>query len=396
MRKVGKDRPYRVAIVGGGIGGLTAAVALHQRGFEVEVYERSSKLEEVGAGLQVGPNGVKVIRALGLWDQFNKIAFQPVNQVSIQWDDASLRHRTPLKAMAEKEYGAPYTTLHRAHLHELLRNALPQRAIHLNANCVGATSTEHNAVARFADGREVEADALIGADGIRSAIRAQLFGADNPRFTEQMCWRCMVPMERVPTRIGPGLSVALAHDEYHGWIGPNGHVICYPIGDGSVLNIFAGHVTDQWVEESWSVPSSTDELLAAYDGWNEALLGMFRCVQHVYKWGIYDRDPIPQWTKGRVTLLGDAAHPTMPTLAQGGNMAIEDGYVLGRNLDRHRDDIHAALKGYVAERQPRTARVTLQSRQQFANNRKVPPPPFLDRTWIFTFDATKQPEPQLA
>ena len=390
------DRPYRVAIVGGGIGGLTAAVALHQRGFEVDVYERSPKLEEVGAGLQVGPNGVKVIRALGLWDKFSKVAFRPATQVSIKWDDASQRHRTPLKGVAERDYGAPHTTLHRAHLHELLRNQLPERAIHLNSNCVGASSTEDSAVARFADGLEVEADVVIGADGIRSAIRAQLFGADNPRFTEQMCWRCMVPMERVPTHIGPGLSVELARDDYHGWIGPNGHVICYPIGDGSMLNIFAGHVTDEWVEESWSAPSSQEELLAAYEGWNEALLEMFRNVRHVFKWGIYDRDPIPQWTKGRVTLLGDAAHPTMPTLAQGGNMAIEDGYVLGRNLDRHRDDIHAALKGYVAERQPRTARVTLQSREQFMNNRKVPPPPFLDRTWIFTFDATKEPEAQPA
>jgi salicylate hydroxylase len=207
-----------------------------------------------------------------------------------------------------------------------------------------------------------------------------------------MCWRCMVPMERVPTRIGPGLSVELAHGEYFGWIGPNGHVICYPIGDGSVLNIFAGHVTDQWVEESWSAPSSQEEMLDAYAGWNDALLSMYRHVHHVYKWGIYDRDPVPQWTKGRVTLLGDAAHPTMPTLAQGGNMAIEDGYVLARNLVRHREDIDAALAAYVAERQPRTARITLQSRQQFANNRKVPPPPFLDRNWIFTFDATKEPE----
>ena len=390
------NRPYRVVIVGGGIGGLTAAVALHQRGFEVEVYERSPRLEEVGAGLQVGPNGVKVIRALGLGEKFKKFAFQPGSQVSIKWDDASLRHRTPLKEVAEQEYGAPHTTLHRAHLHGLLCQSLPERAIHLNSNCVGAVSTEDSAVARFADGREVEADAVIGADGIRSAIRAQLFGADNPRFTEQMCWRCMVPMERVPTRIGPGLSVELARDDYHGWIGPNGHVICYPIGDGSMLNIFAGHVTEEWVEESWSAPSTQEELLAAYEGWNEALLDMFRNVRHVFKWGIYDRDPIPQWTKGRVTLLGDAAHPTMPTLAQGGNMAIEDGYVLGRNLDRHRDDIHAALRGYVAERQPRTARVTLQSRTQFENNRKVPPPPFLDRTWIFTYDVTKEPEAQPA
>jgi salicylate hydroxylase len=222
-----------------------------------------------------------------------------------------------------------------------------------------------------------------------------MFGADKPRFTEMMCWRCMVPMEKVPRRVGPGGSVELVPGEYFGWIGPNGHVICYPIGQGETLNIFAGHVTDQWVEESWSMRSSQQELLDAYAGWNEALLGMFREVDDVYKWGIYDRDPLPQWTQGRVTLLGDAAHPTMPTLAQGGNMAIEDGYVLGRNLVRHGDDVNAALNAYVAERQPRTARITMQSRQQFANNRKVPPPPFLDRTWIFTFDATREPEPAL-
>src|SRR5262245_40715058 len=354
-------RPLRVAVIGGGIGGLGAAVALSQRGFDVQVYERSSKLEEVGAGLQVGPNAVKVLYALGLKEALHRNAFEPTNMVSIKWDDGSLRHRVPLKATATASYGAPYMTAHRAHIHGMLREALPEGVITLGATCVGAYTKGEIGVARFADGREIEADAVIGADGIRSVIRAQLFGADNPRFTEMMCWRCMVPMEHVPTRIGPGGSVEIAHGEYFGWIGPNGHVICYPIGRGETLNIFAGHVTDQWVEESWSVPSSQEELLEAKAGWNEALLGMFRHVRHVYKWGIYDRDPIPEWTKGRVTLLGDAAHPTMPTLAQGGNMAIEDGYVLARNLSRH-DDIHAALKAYVGERQPRTARVTLQSR----------------------------------
>jgi salicylate hydroxylase len=274
-------------------------------------------------------------------------------------------------------------------LHGLLRAALPERIIELGANCVGAATVNGTAVARFADGSEVEGDAVIGADGIRSAIRAQLFGADQPRFTEMMCWRAMVPMACVPTRIGKARSVKLEQGEYFGWIGPNGHVICYPIGNGDTLNIFAGHVTREWVAESWSVASSRDELLAAYDGWNEALLSMYRHVANVFKWGIYDRDPLPEWTQGRVTLLGDAAHPTMPTLAQGGNMAIEDGYVLARNLARH-DDIAKALQAYVAERQPRTSRVTLQSRQQFANNRKVPPPPFLDRSWIFAFDVTRE------
>src|SRR4051812_33017064 len=182
MMSIRGSRPFRIAIVGGGIGGLTAAVALHQRGFTVDVYERSATLEEVGAGLQIGPNGVKVIRALGLWDAYDKIAFQPTNQVSIKWDDASLRHRVPLKSIATEQYGAPYTTLHRAHLHGLLRDALPEGSIHLNANCVGASSDDEVAVVRFADGRQAEADAVIGADGIRSAIRAQLFGADHPRF----------------------------------------------------------------------------------------------------------------------------------------------------------------------------------------------------------------------
>jgi len=391
MAQADARRGKRLVIIGGGIGGLAAAVALRQRGFEVAVYERSNRLEEVGAGLQVGPNAVKVLYALGLKEALHRNAFEPTNMVSIKWDDASLRHRVPLKATATAAYGAPYMTAHRAHIHGMLRDALPERAITLGATCVSAFTQGATAVARFADGREVEADAVVGADGIRSAIRAQLFGADHPRFTEMMCWRCMVPMEHVPTRIGPGRSVELAHGEYFGWIGPNGHVICYPIGQGDTLNIFAGHVTDQWVEESWSVPSSQAELLAAYEGWNEALLGIFRHVRHVFKWGIYDRDPVPEWTRGRVTLLGDAAHPTMPTLAQGGNMAIEDGYVLARNLVCQ-DEIDAALTAYVRERQPRTARVTLQSRQQFANNRKIPPPPFLDRTWIFTFDVTREEE----
>lgn len=390
IQRVAK-RPVRVAIIGAGIGGLAAACALRRRGIEVAVFERSTKLEEVGAGLQIGPNGFKVFRALGLEEELMRSAFEPTNMVSLNWDDARLRHREPLKAVAREKYGAPYMTAHRADLHGMLRRAVGEDVLHLGADCIGADTVSGAAVARFADGTATEADVVIGADGIRSAIRAQYFGADRPRFTEMMAWRCMVPMDCVPRRFGPAGSVTLERGEYFGWIGPNGHVICYPIGvKGDVLNIFGGHVTDQWVEESWSVPSSREELIAAKAGWNEALLGMFRHVEHVFKWGIYDRDPLPEWTRGRVTLLGDAAHPTMPTLAQGANMAIEDGYVFARNLVRHADDVDAALRSYVAERQPRTARITLQSRQQFANNRKVPPPPFLDRTWIFTFDATRE------
>jgi salicylate hydroxylase len=383
-------RPLRVAIIGAGIGGLAAACALRQRGLEVELYERATKLEEVGAGLQIGPNGVRVLRALGLGDELRRSASEPTNMVSLKWDDASLRFREPMKGYYAEKFGIPYMTAHRADIHAMLRAGIGDTPLRLGINCIGAETVGGAAVASFADGSEIEADVVIAADGIRSVIRAQHFGDGQPRFTGMIAWRCLVPMDCVPTRVGPDKSVSVEHGEYIGWIGPNGHVICYPIGgNGDVLNIFCGHYSNDWVEESWSVPSSREELIAAKAGWNEALIGIFGHVEHVFKWGIHDRDPLPQWTKGRVTLLGDAAHPTMPTLAQGANMAIEDGYVLARNLVRQGDDIDAALAAYVAERQPRTARVTLQSRQQFANNRKVPPPPFLDRSWIFSFDVTR-------
>jgi salicylate hydroxylase len=383
-------RPLRIVIVGAGIGGLAAACALRRRGFEVAVFERAEKLEEVGAGLQIGPNGVRVLRAFGLGEKLRRNAFEPTNMVSLKWDDASLRFREPMRGYYLEKFGVPYMTAHRADIHTMLREAVGEVPLRLSAHCVGADTVKGTAVARFADGTVAEADVVVGADGIRSTIRAQMFGADAPRFTGMMAWRCMVPMDCVPMRVGPDGSVTLERGEYVGWIGPDGHVITYPIGgEGDTLNIFGGHYTQEWIEESWSVPSSRDELIAAKAGWNEALLGMFRHVEHVFKWGIYDRDPVPQWTRGRVTLLGDAAHPTMPTLAQGANMAIEDGYVLSRALAQH-DDVDVALAVYVAARQPRTARITLQSRQQFANNLKVPPPPFLDRSWIFSLDVTRE------
>jgi 2-polyprenyl-6-methoxyphenol hydroxylase-like FAD-dependent oxidoreductase len=371
-------RQSRIAVIGAGIGGLAAACALRQRGFEVEVYERAAELGEVGAGLQLGPNAIKVLRAL---------ACEPTNIVSVAGDDAHLRFREPLKAIAAAQFGAPYLSAHRADLHGLLQAPVPESSIHLDAQCTGVSSVGATAVAMLADGREVEADIVVGADGINSAVRESLFGEQAARWTQQMAWRCMVPIDCVPTKIGPGKSVAIGRDEYVGWIGPDGHVICYPIRGGKLYNIFAGHVSEQWVEESWSVPSSVDELLAGYRGWNEALLDMLAQVEHCFKWGIFDRDPLPCWTRGRATLLGDAAHPMMPTLAQGAAITLEDAYALARNLARHDDPVEA-LAAYEAERRPRASKVQLQAREQFQNNRKVPAPPPLSRDWIFAHDAT--------
>lgn len=383
-------RPVRVAVIGAGIGGLAAACALRQRGCEVALYERADELGEVGAGLQLGPNAVKVLRALGIEDRLRPLACAPRTMISLAWDSAAERFREPFSTAIEAQFGAPYLTVHRADLHRLLLERLPPDIIHPGATCTDVSSAGRRAVARFAGGAEIEADIVVGADGIRSVVRGKLFGEQTARFTQQTAWRCMVPIECVPTRVGPGGMVHVGRDEYVGWLGPTGHVICYPIRGGALYNIFAGHVSEDWAEESWTVPSTVEALLDAYRGWNDALLGMLSQVERCFHWGIYDRDPLPQWTSGAVTLLGDAAHPMMPTLAQGAAITLEDAFALARSLAQH-DDRYTALAAYEAERRPRAGKVQLQARQQFQNNRKVPAPPPLSRDWIFEHDATKQP-----
>ena len=205
-----------------------------------------------------------------------------------------------------------------------------------------------------------------------------------------------MPIEYVPTHVGPQGSVRLSPEDYVGWIGPTGHVICYPIRGGELYNLFVGYVSEQWQEESWTAKSSKSEMFAALSGWNDALLKMLDNVGDVYKWGIYDREPLDRWTKGRVTLMGDAAHPMMPTLAQGASITIEDAYTLARNLARGADDPAQALKSYERERLNRARRVQLQAREQFQNNRKHPAPPPLSRDWIFEHDATASPRRSLA
>jgi salicylate hydroxylase len=387
-------RTLRVAIIGAGIGGLAAGCALRRFGFEVTVHERATELGEVGAGLQLGPNAVKVLRALGVFEALRPLAFEPTDVVSLAWDDAHLRFREPLKATAAARFGAPYLMAHRADLHRLLLEKLllqkpSDTTVVCGAHCVGVASGGAGATAHFADGRTVEADIVIGADGIGSVVREKIFGPAPARFTQQMAWRCMVPIACVPERVGPGNAVAIGRDDYVGWIGPDGHVICYPIRGGELYNIFAGHVSQAWAAESWSVPSSVDELLAGYAGWNPALTEMLSHVTQCFKWGIRDRDPLPSFTSGRIALLGDAAHPMMPTLAQGAAMALEDAFAIARNLARYPDDPARGLAGYDAERAPRAGRVLLQARQQFQNNRLSPAPPPLSRDWIFEHDATR-------
>jgi salicylate hydroxylase len=366
--------------------GLRPPAALSQKGFEVQVYERARQLGEVGAGLQLAPNATKVIRALGLEDAFMRVAAEPKTRLSLKWDDGTLRVREEFKGRMQAEFGAGYYTAHRADLHRLLMSCVPEHAIHTGAECLSAENTAGGAVLRFADGEAVEADLVLGADGINSVIRTGLFGHSEARFTQQICWRLILPMEEL-RRAADKLPVPLDGSEYTGWLGPTGHVLFYPLRGGELLNIFAGRVSQQWAAESWTVPSSKDEMLEAYAGWHPGMLHVMSCAGEAYKWGIYDRDPLPRWVEGRIALLGDAAHPMMPTLAQGAAITLEDGYAVARHIAERPDDPTAALAAFEQERQPRASKVQLQARQQFLNNQLVPPPPPLPVDWIFGHDA---------
>jgi salicylate hydroxylase len=370
---------------------MTAAAALcRMGGFDVAVYERAAQLGEIGAGLQMGPNAVKVIRALGLEERFEEVAAEPQVRLSLKWDDGTVRVREAFKGPMQEQFGARYFTTHRADLHALLISCVPQEAIHTGAECVDVRNTGDGAVLRLADGREIEADVVIGADGIRSVVREKLFGKAEARFTNQICWRLILPMQEL-LDAADKLPVPMDGSEYTGWLGPTGHVLFYPLRGGKLLNIFAGRVSPQWADEQWTVPSDMNEMLEAYAGWHPGLLHVMSRAEKTYKWGIRDRDPLAHWVDGSIVLIGDAAHPMMPTLAQGAAISMEDGYAIARHLDAQRGDLRAGLAAFERQRQPRAARVQLQARQQFLNNQMVPPPPPLPVDWIYGYDVVNVP-----
>ncbi len=381
-------RKPKIVFIGAGIGGLTAAVAFQKLGREVAVFEQARESGDVGAGLQIGPNAVKVLRALGLERPVMEISSELGSMVELEWNDGKLKSLVPLGPASREKFGAPYLTAHRADLHRVLYEALPPSRVIFGKRCVAVAAHGKAAVARFADGSEIEADALIGCDGIHSVVRESLFGRDRPLFTKQIFWRGTLGMDRVKALGLDDFAPDFSLQDYVSWLGPTGRVLCYPMYQGRVLNIAAGYVTEQWTAESWSAASTREEVLAAYPGWDQRLLAIFRAVERWFKWGVFDRDPMPRWSLGAVSLLGDAAHPMHPTLAQGAAMAIEDAYVLAQSVARHEDDLPLGLTDYEARRKPRTDRAQLQARRQFQNNLVVPPPPRLERDWIFSFDAT--------
>ncbi|HXW41966.1 MAG TPA: FAD-dependent monooxygenase [Xanthobacteraceae bacterium] len=358
-------RAPRIAIIGGGIGGLAAALALERRGAEVIVCEQSPALSEIGAGLNLTPNAVKAFRALGLNDAVEAIGWGSEWLMIRSW--RSGRYITRIRrGDFRKTFGAPNLTVHRADLSDVLQVALKTTELRLGKRCIGADGGDgKTASARFADGSSIEADIVIGADGIHSAVRESLFGAETPRFTGCICWRGMAPVDAVPRDIETADGMM--------WLGPHGHVVHYRVRRGELVNIVAHIDSDAWTEESWTRECDVGEVMAAYAEWNSALTRLYPCSARWYKWALYDREPLQRWSKGRATLLGDAAHAMLPYLGQGAAMAVEDGYVLAAMIARHGDDLDQALAGYERLRVPRARATVLGSRARAKENHLASP-----------------------
>jgi salicylate hydroxylase len=341
----------RVLIAGGGIGGIIAALALLQRGFDVQVYEQASTLQEIGAGVQISSNGSRVLCALGLQPAMEAIAAVPIGKQVRLFNTGRIWKMYDVGTVSVEKYGAPYWMVHRGDFHAVLLAALRQRApdaLHLGARCVGFEQTPDAVTLRLDDGTSATGDVLVGADGVHSRIRGALFGEGRASFTGFVAWRGIVPMDQLPERLRA----------QHGdnWMGPHGHVVTYPLRRGEILNFVAAVERDDWLVESWSERGTKAEIKADLAPWHADVQTIIDLIDVPYKWALLGREPLPQWSVGRVTLLGDSCHPTLPFLAQGANMAIEDGMVLARCLAAD-PDVASALRRYDAARIDRTSRI---------------------------------------
>jgi len=346
-----------VLIAGGGIGGLTSALAMLNAGIDCDVYEQAAELREVGAGLQLAPNGTRVLFAHGLESSVRRGGVETGDKTIRLWSTGQTwsLYDSAVATPAER-FGSPMFLMHRGDLHAMLVDAvreLKPNVIHLNARCADFEQSAAQVRLRLEDGREIAGDVLIGADGIHSRIRQTLFGPATPKFTGILAWRGLAAMEQLPPHLRTPVSTQ--------WLGPNGHVTCYPVHRGRLLNMVGEVERDDWRLESWVEPGAHAECLLDFPGWHRDLIHIINSIDQLYKWGLFLRDPLPQWSVGRVSLLGDACHAMLPFLGQGANMAIEDACVLARCLKTFRSNPVMALQRYETARRQRTTDIVHRS-----------------------------------
>lgn len=317
-----------VLIAGAGLGGLTAALALIQRGHRVRVFEQASQLREVGAGVQLGSNGTRILIALGLGPAMQQVVCAAASK---EIRLGTTGQTWPIFDLAEtsvERFGAPYWMVHRGDFHKVLLDAVraaDSGAVRPGKAVAGFEAAADTVTVRLADGEQVTGDVLIGADGVHSRVRAQMFGQGAAQFTGIMAWRGLVPMERLPVHLRRLVGA--------NWMGVGGHVVTYPLRRGELLNFVGVVERDDWRVESWNEPGTTEECLHDLRNWHDDVKTIIRNIDVPYKWALLGREPLDHYASGRVCVMGDAAHPTLPFLAQGANMALEDAAIIARCLD---------------------------------------------------------------
>jgi salicylate hydroxylase len=346
-----------IAIVGGGIGGLAAAAFLHRAGLTATVYEQAARLKEVGAGVVVAPNAARLLRALGVLDAFAERAVPLETGWEFRrWQDGTVLSSEDLATKCESLYGERTYTAHRADLLDAVRRAVPAASVRLGRRCVALDADDPldqgsgpRPTLTFEDGERVEADVVIGADGIHSLVRAALTAPVPPAYSGLCAFRALVPAGQAPAFARRPAQTL--------WVGPGHHLVHYPVSGGELVNLVAFAPAGDYTTESWTATAPIEELLAEFAGWDERLVGLIRAAGTPGRWALLDRAPLTRWTRGTVTLLGDAAHPMFPFFGQGAAQAIEDGAVLARCLAADQADPAAALRRYESVRMPRTTRL---------------------------------------
>jgi len=353
-------KDMRIAIIGAGISGLVAASALQQLGFRPRVYERAEELGEVGAGLTLSPNATHALNSIGFAAELEELGMRPEQAGVRHWQTGELKIAIERGVEMLEKFGASYIHIHRADLHAaLVRKVMASdpTAIRLGAEFTAIRDRESDIEVDFATGSGIRADVVIGADGLRSSVRAALFGSDKPRFTGYIAFRGLVPVDQLPPDVIKPPSSCLS-------TGRDRSFARYLIRDGRVLNFVGLAQRDGWHEEGWSIPANVEEMLAEYVGWDDDVRTIIRTVPAdcLFKWALFDRNPLREWTRGHVTLMGDAAHPMLPFLGSGAAMAIEDAVVLARAFESAAS-INDALRRYRTARYERTTHVMLKSRE---------------------------------
>ena len=370
-----------IAVIGAGIGGLAAATLLARAGHEVRVFEQASRFARVGAGIQMTPNAMKVLRGLNLEARLRKIAFQSPAGISREWDTGTVTNELRMGDAIEARYGAPYLFLHRADLHAAIESAVPSGVVQLNRKLAGLEQNAHRVTLAFTDGTREEADALIGADGVHSLVREILLGPDEPRFTGRVAYRTTFPA----ALMGTGQITPLRTK----WWGPDRHMVVYYVtaNRDEIYFVTSQPESAEWMTpESWSAKGSLEDLREAYAGFHPEVQAILRACPDVHKWALLERDPLPRWTDGRVALLGDACHPMTPYMAQGAASALEDAAVLSRCLDGiDADGVAGALTCFEATRKPRTSEIQTNSRKNTWMRTETDP------GWVYGYDAWTTP-----